>query len=389
MRISRLYVENLRNHERTDWSPVERVNVLTGRNGAGKTSLLEGISLCTLARSFVAAQESALVRRGSDGIRARLEATSDYAAPRRIDFSYGHDDGKKVSVDGASPAAAVRVVGSVPTVLLFPDLKLITGGPPMHRRRFLDLVLSQAKRRYLEDLVAYRRLLKQRNAMLSTARKQGRRLDPEYLEAWNEGLIDRGAAIMVERARFVEAFAPILEETTRTVSDGEEITIGYAPDGVDHVTTNLNEYRDALWYRSKSVAAKEARRGTTLFGPHRDDMSMEIDGGDVRTCASQGQHKTMLIGLKVAEFHYLKEEAAETPVILLDDIFGDLDPERSERVFEICRDLAQLFVTAVSIDTLPFLRDRGSRPGEAHFVVENGILRSRPTLASVKLAGGA
>ncbi len=388
MRLNRLYVENLRNHVRTDWAPAARVNVLTGRNGAGKTSLLEGISLCTLARSFVANQDVALVRRGSDSMRARVEAESEYGAPRRIDFSYAEESGKRIALDGSSPGPASRVIGALPTVVLFPDLKAITGGPPTHRRRFLDLVLSQAKRKYLEDLMVYRRLLKQRNAMLGRARREGRRLDPQALEAWDEGLIDRGSRIMVERADFVRSFAPILRSTAAEVALDEEVDIVYEPDGIDAIGTSINDVRDALWYRSKSVAAKEARRGTTMFGPHRDEISMTVNGGDVRTSASQGQHKTLLIGLKIAEFHYLKEESAETPIILLDDIFGDLDPERAERVFDRCRELAQIFITAVSIDMLGFLRERKFGSGEQHMSVVDGVLTEPARSPHLRIAGG-
>jgi DNA replication and repair protein RecF len=104
---------------------------------------------------------------------------------------------------------------------------------------------------------------------------------------------------------------------------------------------------------------------------------MDINGGDVRVSASQGQHKTLLIGLKIAEFHYLARQCAETPIILLDDIFGELDPRRAERVYDLTRDLGQTFITVVSLNLLPFLRDRASAPGELHFCVEEGEIVER------------
>ncbi len=137
---------------------------------------------------------------------------------------------------------------------------------------------------------------------------------------------------------------------------------------------SLNEYRDALWLRSKEVWREEQRRGTTLFGAHRDDVRMTINGGDVRVSASQGQHKTLLIGLKIAEFHYLAGQCAETPIILLDDIFGELDARRAERVYDLTRELAQVFITVVSIDLLPFLRGRKLTSGEARFRVDGGAI---------------
>ncbi len=374
MRLTRVYLQNLRNHLSTEMIPAERVNVLTGMNGSGKTTVLEAISSCTLARSFVAPQDASLLRRGADEFHCRIEGVSDFGGPRRVDVAYS-DGGKKIALDGGGASSASKIIGSVPTVVLFPDLKAISGGPPIHRRRFLDLVLSQSKRSYLEDLLTYRRLLKQRNALLGRFRKQGRTPEPGLLEPWDEGLIERGARIMAERTTFLREFVPLLRVTAEEVAIGTDtIDVRYAPDSIDQSEGTVNEFRDALWLRSNEVRRMELRRGTTLFGPHRDDLLMFLNGGDVRTSASQGQHKTLLIGLKVAEFHYLAEQTAETPVILLDDIFGDLDPVRAERVYDICRSLAQVFITAVSLDMLPFLRSRKLGPDDQHFYVSDGGL---------------
>ena len=376
MRLTRIYLQNLRNHLSTEMLPSERVNIITGMNGMGKTTILEGISLCTLARSFVANQDSALLRRGETEFACRVEGKSDFGAPRRIELRYRQEGGKSMTLDGGANAPAVRVIGSIPTVVLFPDMKAISGGPPLHRRRFLDLVLSQSKRRYFEDLLQYRRLLKQRNALLSNARRTGRRPDESLLAPWDEGLIDRGARLMAERTSFIDEFMPILQTTAQEVALGnDDISIEYRPDSVEPSTRSLNEFRDALWLRSKEVRRNELRRGTTLFGPHRDDLGMMVNGGDVRTAASQGQHKTLLIGLKVAEFHYLAAQTAETPIILLDDIFGDLDPVRAERVYDVCRGLAQVFITAVSLEMLPFLRRRRFGPDDLHVSVSDGRLQ--------------
>lgn len=375
MRIRRLFFRNIRNHVETELFAAERVNVITGLNGQGKTSILEAISLCSLTRSFVLNQDAALLRRGETNLVARLEGISDYAAPRRIEVRYSVEAGKSIELDGSPASNSAQVIGSAPTVVLSPDLKSITGGPPTQRRRFLDLVLSQAKRRYLEDLLQYRRLLKQRNAIIATARRQGRSIDPILIEPWDEGLIDRGARLMHERTKFLEEFAPILRETADEVAVGaDEVAITYLPDSVEGPMKSVNDYRDALWLRSKEVRRNEVRRGTTLFGPHRDDFMMVVNGGDVRISASQGQHKTLLIGLKVAEFHYLARQCAETPVILLDDIFGDLDARRAERVYDITRNLAQVFITVVSFDALPFLRGRNLAPEDAHIEVRHGAV---------------
>jgi DNA replication and repair protein RecF len=373
MRIRRLQFRNIRNHVSTRLDAAPGVNILTGRNGAGKTSILEAVSLCTLTKSFVGTPDAALIRRGERELDATLEFVSDYDVPRRIEVRYENGSGKTIWLDGTQAQSAAQIIGIAPTVVLSPDLKAITAGPPSERRRFIDLVISQAKRRYLQDLMQYRRLLKQRNVVLANARRSGRPVDRSLIEPWDEGLIERAAHLMHERTSFVREFSPIFRDTASAVAIGAEaVAISYAPDAVSSPQDSIADYRDALWLRSQQVWSEEQRRGTTLFGAHRDDLRMEIDGNDVRTAASQGQHKTLLIGLKIAEFHYLREQCAETPAILLDDIFGALDPERARRVYDLTRELAQVFITIGSLSLLPFMSDVRLGGDDAHFEIDRG-----------------
>ncbi len=373
MRLRRITFKNLRNHIATDLEVAEGVNVITGLNGEGKTTVLEAVSICTLTRSFVGTQDAYLIRRGERCFDVRVDGISDYAAPHRIEVRYDTGTGKTITLDGSNAANAAQVIGTAPTVVLSPDLKAITNGAPAERRRFLDMVISQAKRRYLEELMQYRRVLKQRNALLAMSRKSGRPLDRALIEPWDEGLIDRAAHLMHERTKFLEEFEPIFKATAAEVATGvDQVSLRYAPDAVAEPLCSVADYRDMLWLRSQQVWQEEMRRGTTLFGAHRDDIRMEINGGDVRVSASQGQHKTLLIGLKIAEFHYLASQCAETPIILLDDIFGELDARRAERVYDLTRTLAQTFITVASLDLLPFLRGRRLDGGEAYFRIAGG-----------------
>jgi len=392
MRIRRVALSNIRNHASSALEVAEGVNVITGWNGAGKTSILEAIALCTLTRSFTGAPDAAIVRRDADGFHAEIEGTSDYGVPRGVEVRFECRVGKTITLDGVRAANSAQVIGAAPTVVLSPDLKAITTGPPAERRRFVDLVISQAKRRYLEDLIDYRRILKQRNTVLSNARRSGRAVDAALVEPWNEGLIERSARLVSERIEFLREFEPMVRQTSVEVADGrEELALRYLPDGVDRTLETVDALRDALWLRSRQVWNEEQRRGTTLFGAHRDDILLEMNGGDVRTSASQGQHKTLLIAMKIAEFHYLASQCAETPLILLDDIFGDLDARRAERVYNLSRSLAQTFITATSLDLLPFLRGRNRTAGDLHIRVQDGVIgyeRSRVRRGRKKTSGG-
>ncbi|HVZ40348.1 MAG TPA: DNA replication/repair protein RecF [Candidatus Kapabacteria bacterium] len=377
MHLRRVSFRNLRNHAATELEVAQGANVITGLNGEGKTTILEAISIATLTRSFVGTPDAHMVRRGRHSYDVRIEGVSDYGVPRRIEVAYDAAAGRTALLDGTPAANAAQVIGSAPTVVLSPDMKAITNGAPAERRRFLDMVISQAKRRYLEDLMQYRRVLKQRNALLAMARRSGRPADRMLLEPWDEGLVERAAHLMYERTIFLREFEPIFRDAATRVASGiDRADIHYLPDAISAPLASVADYRDALWFRCREVAAEEARRGTTLFGAHRDDLRMEVNGGDVRVAASQGQHKTLLIGLKIAEFHYLASQCAETPLILLDDIFGELDPQRAERVYELTRTLGQTFITAASLDILPFLNRRGLGPGEAQFSVQEGAISS-------------
>ncbi|KXK51929.1 MAG: DNA replication and repair protein RecF [Chlorobi bacterium] len=378
MRIRRLTFRNIRNHTATQLLAADGVNIITGMNGQGKTSILEAISLCTLTRSFVGTNDASLIRRGEKFLESSVEGVSDYGVSRRFDLRYDPTLGKTIRLDGTPAGNAAQVIGTAPTVVLSPDMKAISGGGPGERRRFVDMVISQAKRRYLEDLIHYRRILKQRNAVLAAALKHRRPVDRNLIETYDEGLIERAAHLMMERTRFIEEFKPLLRQTASDVAGGaDEVTIRYQPDCSRTPCASVADYRDLLWLRSQQVAAEEQRRGTTLFGVHRDDIRMEINGGDVRVSASQGQHKTLLIGLKVAEFHYLANQCAETPIILLDDIFGELDARRAERVYDLTRNLAQVFLTVVSFDLLPFLRGRTLGESEANIEVVGGNIEAK------------
>ncbi len=379
MRIRRLYFTNVRNHNSTELEAANGVNIITGLNGQGKTTILEAIALCTLTRSFVGTKDAYLLQRGAKQFQAKIIGKSDYDVSRKIEVEYNRETGKSIRLDGSPAENAAQVIGAAPTVVLSPDLKTITSGAPSERRRFLDIVLSQAKRRYLEDLIEYRRILRQRNAIFKTALKSKRPVDQSLIEPWDSGLIERSAHLMHERANFIKEFEPILRKTAAEVATGaDEVDIRYQPDGVGgEIPGSVAEFRDMLWLRSKEVFHSEQQRGMTLFGAHRDDFMMTVNGGDVRVSASQGQHKTLLIGLKIAEFHYLAKQCAETPIILLDDIFGELDANRAEKVYELTKDLAQVFITVVSMNLLPFLDERSLEPDEAQFAVEGGELVSR------------
>ena len=331
MRLQSLRLHQFRAHAETTVTFAPKVNLVYGANGAGKTNLLEAIHYLGLTKSWLASQDGVVIHRGAPffEVSGRLEG-----GHREIDVRlvYVPDEGKRVFVNRSPLDRLTDIVGQVPLVLMAPQDHALTSGGPEERRRFLDNTLSQAKPVYLDDLLKYRRALKQRNALLQTGRRSGR-LDAGALEAWNEELVTLGARLIARRQRFVADFAGFLAEAYhRMEAASEEPTLEYQT--VVPLAKDMDEESISAAFRSRlsAVARRERDLGRTLLGPHRDELVFRLDGYEVRPYASQGQHRTFGMALQLAKFFYLQDRLDETPLLLLDDVFGDLDAHRA-RVF--------------------------------------------------------
>ncbi|HEX5315140.1 MAG TPA: DNA replication/repair protein RecF [Candidatus Kapabacteria bacterium] len=352
MRAESIPLRNFRNHTETfvrELAP--KINILIGPNGAGKTSVLEALSLATLTKSFTTYSDAVLIRRGEGKLEVEAQFVSDLGIPHKVSIAIeaGPPLKKSIFANSERIRSSADLVGLAPVVVLTPDEKVITGGGPGERRRFLNMVLSQASRAYLEDELEYRRALKQRNAILANARKERR--SAEYirplLAPWTALLLKNGARIMRRRMRFTEEFRPRLLAAYSMLSQSrEEPSLTYLPMGLESSDQNF----DSLLAReAERVEIEEIRRGATLFGPHRDEIMLFINPGqEARLYASQGQHKTLLVAMKLAEFQYLREAAGETPMLLLDDVFSELDEGRANQLLEMAAsgNLGQTFITS-------------------------------------------
>ncbi len=352
MRAESIHLRNFRNHSGTFVRElVPKINVLVGSNGAGKTSVLEALSLCTLTKSFTTYSDAVLVQRGEQKLEVDSHSVSDLGVPHRVSIAIeaGPPLRKTIVANSERIRSSAELVGLAPVVVLTPDEKIITGGSPNERRRFLNMVLSQASRAYLEDEIEYRRALKQRNSILANARKERRPLEyvQPLLAPWTALLLKNGAHIMRRRARFTEEFRPRLLAAYSMLSQSrEEPSLAYLPMGLDQAGEDFESF---LLEEAAGVEAEEIRRGATLFGPHRDELMLFINPGqEARLYASQGQHKTLLVAMKLAEFQYLREASGETPMLLLDDVFSELDEQRAKQLLELAAsgNLGQTFITS-------------------------------------------
>lgn len=347
MTFKEVRLKNFRNHEATRIECALGRNVFLGNNGEGKTNILEAISYLCLTKSFYASSDSTAVKIGQPGFSVTAQAVSDIDVSYDISVSYNKEaKEKRIAVNKGVVGDKSSVIGMFPVVVLSPENANVTSGTPADRRRFIDVVISQSNKSYLQDLIEYRRILRQRNRILFEG-KVGQRAPQDILEPWNENMVKRGAQISQRRAQFVEEFSPYLVKAfVEIAGKGEEPSIGYDSSIKTHNALTVEQAQDLFRQELEQQRSEEQKLGTTLVGPHKDELIFEINGLNLKTYASQGQHKTFLVALKVAEFFYLRERCQETPVLLLDDVFSELDGLRSEKLLSMTANLGQTFITA-------------------------------------------
>lgn len=347
MKIINARLKNFRNHNETEFYFGSRMNVLLGENGQGKTNVLEALSFLCLTKSFYASADATVVRRGTTFFEVESVLESDKEKEFRVRVAFDEaQKAKKFSINNSDIEKFSSVIGMFPVVVLSPENNTITFGSPADRRKFIDIVISQSRASYVEDMLEYRRIVRQRNRMLVEAKGTD---CSEELSPWNDMLVQYGSRIIHKRQQFFIEFAPYIAQTYLQIVDERETPkIEYAPTVRVGEEDSTEKIAAAMESKLQKKKADELRFQTTLVGPHRDEILFSLNGMPLKQYASQGQHKTFLVALKVAEFFYLKERCNETPLFLLDDVFSELDEQRSQKLLSVVESLGQTFITTTS-----------------------------------------
>ncbi|HET9135421.1 MAG TPA: DNA replication and repair protein RecF [Candidatus Kapabacteria bacterium] len=379
MRCTELHISSVRNHNSTTLTELgSHFNIFIGANGAGKTTIIEALSVTALTKSFTNASDAVLVSTAASGysIDARFLSDNDVPLHVTIEWKAGPPARKTITLNNDKLRRSSDLIGRIPIVALTPDDKIITSGSPEERRRFLSIVLSQASSLYLEDEIELRKALKHRNSLLADCRQRGLSVTSarQLVAPWTEVVTERSARIMSRRSTFIEEFRPFLEQCYSDLSGGREVpSLKYLPMGLEESVT---DFRALLERGFQSNESEELRRGTTLAGAHRDELLLYIDDGrEARRFASQGQHKTLLVSMKLAEFQYLFDATGETPILLLDDVFSELDAERAQQLLLLISSgsYGQVFITSTTRESF----DRLAIEGDGKiFTVDTGIIQS-------------
>jgi DNA replication and repair protein RecF len=344
VRLVHLSLRNYRNYLRLDLDPDPGINVFLGANGQGKTNLLESVSLLALSSSPRTRRETELI--GPVAPEARIDAVVE-SLGRRREVRFGvtavGDPGaprarKRIEVDGQA-TRAIDLPGLFRVALFWPDDLSLAKSGPEHRRRLLNEMLVQTESGYARALARYTRVVEQRNSLLKriTAGEQ----PASALDVWDLEMARLGTILMEARRSAVTALQSQAASSHDAIAGGERLELAYVgPPG-------------ELGAAIAAARADDLRRGSSTVGPHRDDMTIRIDGRDARSFASQGQQRTAVVSLKLGEAAVVAERTGEPPVLLLDDVLSELDAARRGSLLGRLAGAGQVVITSVEADPFP------------------------------------
>lgn len=363
MYVLRLATQNFRNLEDAELFPCQGVNVVYGGNAQGKTNLLEGLWLFTGGHSFRGAKDAELPRldreTGENAAAASL-ALDFFSEERPQKAVLQIENGRRSSViNGVKKKTGSALIGKVRAVIFSPDHLLLVKEGPSRRRSFLDGALCQLKPSFAKTLSSYHRTLLQRNALLKDlSRFPDLR---EMLDTWDAQLSHLGALVMAERAGYVDKIRPRVQAIYAGISKGkEELTVSYSPTVKLPVENfSAGEAEEEFRKELKRTQRSDIRMGLTSTGPHRDDLEISLNGLSARAYGSQGQQRSSVLALKLAEAEALAGISGETPIVLLDDVMSELDQSRQDYLLNHLHG-KQVFLTCCSPETVS-LQETGKR----------------------------
>ena len=363
--LRQLLISNYRNYTQAQVTLSKQINCFVGKNGSGKTNLLDAIYYLSFTKSYFTPIDQQNIK--FEEAWFSIEGNYDHnGLEEKVRMTFQKGEKKSVKVNNNEAKKFADHIGNYPLVMITPnDIMLIYEGSE-DRRRFLDGMISQMDKAYLSDLLAYNRTLEQRNKQLKLFAEQSI-WDITLLETYNAQLIKFGTSLYEKRKLFLDSFIPVFREYYQLISSSKElVNLNYESD------LNINPYENLLYlFQQQDMAAQRTTKGI-----HKDELEFIIDGMPLKKYGSQGQQKSFLISLKLAQYAYLKEKTGTKPLLLLDDIFEKLDGERLQKLLNMMAndDFGQLFITDTHIERLKEVFQPMTNIDIKYFNVEAGII---------------
>lgn len=348
MHITALRLANFRNYEHLDFRPTEGLNVLVGPNAQGKSTILEAIFVLAASKSHRTSNDSEMIRVCELFARCSADVNRTARTDINLEVIIRAGDTKMVKLNSVKRSRVGDIVGQLNAVIFSAADVDMVKGEPARRRRFLNLDISQVSPAYIHALGRYKRALDHRNNLLKNIRNHGSKRDG--LSVWTEQTARYGAAVIARRMEYTNILAGAASRVYESLSGGaDRLTVTYKSSlDIDKGSTE----KDVAESFSQALAARvesDISRGTTGVGPHRDDLLLSIDGLPAREYASQGQQRTAAIALRLAEIDLVQDYIGEPPVVMLDDVMGELDEHRRAHVLDLTMCRCQTFLTTVRL----------------------------------------
>ena len=351
MYIKKVNLNNFRNYKELDIELGEGVNIFYGQNAQGKTNIIESIYMASTGKSHRTQKDMEIIRWNCEDAKIKIEFEKE-KYEKKVEIYLNKNQKKQIKINGTRLNKIGELIGNLNTVIFSPDhMKIIKDGP-VERRRFMDIILSQVKPGYYYNLVQYLRTLEQRNNLLIEAKTNSSIL--KTIDIWNDQLADFGTKLIMARYNFINKISGMAANIHEKISNKKEKLELIYNSSIEYNNNSEKEIKDNFINALEKNISADMKRSVTHKGPHRDDILFFINEAEAKTYASQGQQRTTLLSLKISELKYINDEIGEVPILLLDDVFSELDGERQKYLVEYIKNI-QTIITCTNIENLEIL----------------------------------
>lgn len=348
MHIKNISLINFRNYEHEEIELNKGVNIFYGQNAQGKTNIIESVYLLSTGKSHRSQKDNELINWNNKESKIKIAYEKD-KQNNIIEMYLKNNQRKLIKLNGVRLNKTGELLGNLITVIFSPDhMKIIKEGP-VERRRFIDIIMSQVKPGYFYNLSQYVKLIVQRNNLLSQVKEKPKVIDT--IDVWDQQLVEYGTKVIKERITFLKLIQEYAMEIHKSITNGKENLKLEYKSSIGYTSEDEENIKNSFIKELEKFKAIDIRRGLTHKGPHRDDILFYINDMDVKTYGSQGQQRTTLLSLKIAELKFMNNETDSYPILLLDDVFSELDTERQRFLMKFINEI-QTFITCTDVEYL-------------------------------------